>query len=267
MPANDTPTKRSAKVPRVCIVCEEAFLVYPSQIRNTGAKFCSYSCSSRGKTRAPSRKVECSCMNCGAKVLRYPSALAANGGYLCGSTCRAAVMAIRSKRDRSHLFTAPAGLDEKACFEWQGPRMVKGYGIFSETTGISLAHRKAWERATGETLTAEDVICHVCDNPPCIRTDTEGVYEVSGVSYPRRGHLFKATDAANFADMIAKGRHRQGGARGSASGTAKLTEDTVRRIRAERASGFTGAYLAQKYGVSQSVISEVTTRRTWKHVE
>ena len=51
--------------------------------------------------------------------------------------------------------------------------------------------------------------------------------------------------------------------RGEASNKAKLTADIVRHIRA---SSDTGADLARRYGVTETAISYIRKRRTWKHV-
>jgi hypothetical protein len=47
---------------------------------------------------------------------------------------------------------------------------------------------------------------------------------------------------------------------------AKLTEDSVRQIRADGAAGLGSSELASKYKVSRQTIRGVIARRTWKHV-
>lgn len=51
------------------------------------------------------------------------------------------------------------------------------------------AHRYAWVLANGP-IAPGLVVCHTCDNPPCINVD----------------HLFIGTQADNVRDMYAKGR-------------------------------------------------------------
>lgn len=49
--------------------------------------------------------------------------------------------------------------------------------------------------------------------------------------------------------------------------TARLTEDQVRAIRAEYVPGKVRMRdLAEKYGVKQTTVSDIITRRTWKHI-
>ncbi len=66
----------------------------------------------------------------------------------------------------------------------------------------------------------------------------------------------------NRIDMIAKGRrHDQ---RGEKNPSGKLTDAQVRDIRAARGEPQTA--LAARYGVGQTAISSVITRKTWSHV-
>jgi hypothetical protein len=54
--------------------------------------------------------------------------------------------------------------------------------------------------------------------------------------------------------------------RGSLNGLAKLTEDDVRTIRATPITHGVQMALARRYGVSHSVIRNVLSRKTWRHV-
>jgi hypothetical protein len=74
-------------------------------------------------------------------------------------------------------------------------------------------------------------------------------------------HLFLGTPQANMDDKMRKGRHRV--CRGEELPTTKLTAEDVRAIlvdnRSQRA-------LARLYGVSQSSISFIKRRATWRHI-
>jgi hypothetical protein len=64
-------------------------------------------------------------------------------------------------------------------------------------------------------------------------------------------------------DGRVRSRHQR--ARGAATGKAKLTEDDVRAIRCRRQSESL-AVLAAEYGISQSLVSQITRRKLWAHV-
>jgi hypothetical protein len=174
-------------------------------------------------------------------------------------------------------------LKSEGCWTWTGKLHASGYGLIYDTDGRDLrAHRVAWELTTGEPIPDGWRVGHVCDNPPCVRNDDVGTYEVDGVIYERHGHLWLATHRANMLDMIAKGRSAAIGVAGEMNPSrrlpeqairgerhvwAKLTEDAVRTIRARYAAG--GIFqreLADEYGVAQSEISRAINGRGWKHV-
>jgi hypothetical protein len=97
--------------------------------------------------------------------------------------------------------------DETSCWPWTGTVLDSGYGQIRVSGQKMGAHHAAWLLAHG-TIPDGMMIGHTCDNPPCCRNDDLGTYEVAGISYERRGHLWLATPAANSADMAAKGRAR-----------------------------------------------------------
>jgi hypothetical protein len=53
---------------------------------------------------------------------------------------------------------------------------------------------------------------------------------------------------------------------GEAHPNAKLTADTVQRIRTLHGQGVRYARLAEMFGVSHDAVRDVVRRRTWKHV-
>jgi hypothetical protein len=106
-------------------------------------------------------------------------------------------------------------------------------------------HRLAWELTYG-TIPGGLCVCHKCDNPPCVRPD----------------HLFLGTKAENSADMVLKGRSPKG----SRNGQARFAEAEIFAIREAYASGLTQVELAQMYSTSQTTISGIVRRATWKHL-
>jgi len=127
----------------------------------------------------------------------------------------------------------------------------KGYGT-ATWKGISLAlHRKVYclhNNVSMESIKGL-VVRHVCDNMRCIEPT----------------HLLIGTQKQNIADMFSRGRaHKRAG---EDSPLAKLDWDTVRYIREtyvphSRVNG--GAALARRFGVDQSIVSEILSGKRWK---
>ncbi len=109
------------------------------------------------------------------------------------------------------------------------------------------AHVTAYELAKGPVPPGKKVL-HTCDRPACID----------------ERHLWAGTDKDNSDDMIAKGRAYHPPMNGSANGAAKLTEEVIPLIR--QASGPQWR-IAEKYGVSQMIISKIKRGLLWKHVQ
>lgn len=122
------------------------------------------------------------------------------------------------------------------CWTWTGARTEDGYGTLGKTS----AHRSMYETHVGP-IPDGMMICHTCDNPPCVNP----------------AHLFLGINADNMEDMARKAR----------SGVMKLTPDQVREVRAHRSNGMGVRVIAERYGVSHSLVSLITTGKIRKTVE
>lgn len=147
----------------------------------------------------------------------------------------------------SRIETGPPGV----CWEWTGPISHKGgYALIRSNKRNYLAHRLAWIHTRGE-IPKGLVIRHMCDNPRCCNPL----------------HLEIGTHLDNQRDMINRGRRKKTAARGVRNCKAKLNDDLVREIRNLYAQGKTSTLkLAQQYGVTQGLISQIVLHRIWKHL-
>lgn len=78
------------------------------------------------------------------------------------------------------------------CWEWQRARNKAGYGNVVHNGRTWLSHRLPYMFATGQNP-GELLVCHRCDNPPCINPD----------------HLYLGTYKDNASDMHNRGRNWQ----------------------------------------------------------
>jgi hypothetical protein len=142
----------------------------------------------------------------------------------------------------------------EGCWTWTGCRDRAGYGQWTECLPRRRrvtwkAHRYAWTETIGPITDGLHVLHH-CDNASCVRPD----------------HLFLGTALDNARDKVAKGRMRRGDFRGEANGHARLTEADVLFIRSQVAAGVPQARMVERFGVAPMTVSQVVTRKTWRHV-
>lgn len=149
---------------------------------------------------------------------------------------------------------------ELECWEWQGARTSSGYGNLSWHGLHVQAHRVAYYLAVGgislETEFRREgkakqyrrFVLHTCDNRGCCNPN----------------HLFLGSMRANLLDAYAKKRKVQPRSKHT---NAKLTKAQVVYIRNAYDTGAAlQTQLADKFGVSQRVISLVVRRETYKDI-
>lgn len=147
-------------------------------------------------------------------------------------------------------FWAKVKKTELGCWLWLPPLAVNGYGQFWVDGRMVGAHRYSYELAYGPIPEHDSYhgtcVLHSCDVRPCVRPD----------------HLFLGTNEDNSQDKVSKNRQ----AKGETNGAARLTEAQVIKIRNLALAGLTQKETAQRFGISQSEVSRIASRRIWKHV-
>jgi HNH endonuclease len=149
-------------------------------------------------------------------------------------------------------FTRKYRVDEPiACWLWQASVDKDGYGHFWMNGRNCKAHRIAFELFKGNPGNLQ--VLHKCDTPGCVNPD----------------HLWLGTNTENTADRDAKGRTSRNHTKayiGEENGRAKLTSDNVRTIRELLAQGLRQRDVAEKFGISLTLVSFIHTRKCWKTI-
>ena len=148
-------------------------------------------------------------------------------------------------------------------FAWENSEQLPWTGCWIWMKGVNAGDRGGYARTVikGKTTfvsrlilgihrsSVEMVAMHTCDQPLCVNPD----------------HLHIGSRSDNTQDMLEKGRSNR--AKGEQSGAAVLTEKQVLAIRKEYEVGnVTQVELGDKYGVTQDSISDITRRKSWKHI-
>jgi hypothetical protein len=109
------------------------------------------------------------------------------------------------------------------------------------------AHRLTVLFADGEVPDAAQV-CHKCGHSLCVR----------------RSHLYLGNASSNAEDKATHGHFQW--AIGANHPLSKLTEDQVREIMERLAAGESKAALAREFDITATLIYNIATGRTWRHV-
>lgn len=136
---------------------------------------------------------------------------------------------------------------DEGCWGWKGciPKNP-GYGQFRSNMKKWRAHIASYLLHIGE-IPDGMFVCHTCDNRVC--------------SNPK--HLFLATDLENKMDMVQKGRSPILYKKGCENPNAKLHKSQVEEIMKMLNSGFSQKIIAEKFNVSQSLISLIYLGKAW----
>ena len=139
-------------------------------------------------------------------------------------------------------------ITSSGCWEWLGSKRDFGYGRMSYKDHVHSTHRLAAHEWLGMDLHDSSIkVCHKCDNPPCFNPE----------------HLYLGDQKTNMSDCTEKGRFPIG----ESNGYAKMTVELVKKMREMHATGkYSTSDLAPVFGISQTSVSRIVSRRGWKHV-
>ena len=140
--------------------------------------------------------------------------------------------------------------DREECLIWPFSAKQDGYGSVRVDGKTMMASRYMCILAHGAPPSDHHEAAHSCGNGHL------------GCTNPK--HLRWATRRENIQDAIRHGVFPQGERK---TGQAKLTDETVRRIREMRAKGHTYREISNKFNVDPSNACKIVKRKMWGHVQ
>lgn len=180
-----------------------------------------------------------------------------------------------------------------------------GYGTIKRKGKQYPLHRVSWVIHFGE-IPDGLLVCHTCDNPPCCNPAHLflGTHKDNADDKVSKGRQAKGITNGAYTKPWTRARGDRNGSRtkperrprgdqhwtrvhpeklprgadhiasrrtdyfirGTKHHDARLTEDNVREVRKRHALGETKAGLAREFGINETSISKVVSRKSWKHV-
>jgi hypothetical protein len=229
---------RSHRTTFVCEACGQSFTRRPSEVRRGRTHFCDRACFDSSRN-APSERP---CATCGTMFKPDAGNAARGGGKYCRLTCYQGRLGSLEARLLAHRIIDPI----TGCWIWTGKTDRGGYGQISIDGRQYRVSRIAAHVFLGFDLDSPLFILHGCDRRRCFRPAC----------------IRPGTGPDNMRDMVERGRS----ARGTRSATAKLTEAAVLDIALRIEAGERQAALAREYGVSTALVSNIATRKAWRHL-
>ena len=134
------------------------------------------------------------------------------------------------------------------CWEWQGAKVVAGYGALGFRGVQRKTHRLSWEIHNGPIPDGLWVLHH-CDNRGCVNP----------------AHLYAGTPTDNNRDTIK--RHRGNRGRGESAGASKYTRAQALAITTMLETGaHSMPSIATAVGVGWGTVQSVWAGKAWAHI-
>lgn len=222
------------------------------KIDMVGKKFGRWTVASKAQTPDGKKSLgaywNCVC-DCGVQKVVYGTTLRVGDSQSCGclkaEKASESMRAMRIKESGTieDRFFSRFVKTENGCWQWRAHTDKDGYGILPGDKKNTRAHRLSYELHNGQ-IPKGMVVCHKCDNPGCVNPD----------------HLFVGTTKDNNIDALQKRRNYVG----EINGRAKLNAAQVLEIRDSSESG---QALADKYGVSKTLVNGIKRGNGWLHLD
>jgi hypothetical protein len=135
------------------------------------------------------------------------------------------------------------------CWPWIAKSITWGYGSWRVRKVLFRSNRVAWVLTKRQLVPDGLDVRHSCHNRACCNP----------------AHLSPGTRKQNMQDSVRAGRTK--GIRvGSKNGRAQLDEAKVRKIKHMLKSGVRHVDIAERVGISRSMITLINTGHSWSHV-
>lgn len=269
----------------------------PCRARNT---YCSCSCAAKARVKAQHSYVlvgeEKRCSKC--QQYKPLSEFHKHKGQPQGvhARCKECInKAGRKYQNREDWFWksyAKRTVTEDGCLKWVG-RYIKGTPVVIWKGKTTTVRRLVYQLSVGN-IPDDMVITTTCGNSWCVKishlkliTEEDKRIHLNNLTsdrmiseqnpsrlHPERVARGDRHGSKTHPERVARGErnglrlHPERVARGERSGSAKLTADDVKQIRALYAvGGISQTALARQFGVKQTTIWNIIRRERWKHVE
>ena len=156
------------------------------------------------------------------------------------------------------------------CLEWTGAKHGDGQPVCQWEGRQARVRRVVYKLAIGE-IADDECVLMTCRNRLCVRhshftkrpKDDALVLAWNNSASGNRNGARTHPEKINWEFLKPEYRLR-----GEAHGSARLTEADVRAIRElYAAGGITQREIAKRFGIHQIHVSQIVTRKNWKHVQ
>lgn len=156
---------------------------------------------------------------------------------------------------------------ENGCWIWQGS-LAGNYGKVRWQMQTLSAHRASYIAYKGEVPHGLHV-CHTCDNPICTNPDHLwiGTAKENIQDAKRKNRLADQRGRKASKETLLKLKFRKrSDRRGEKHHLSKLKENDVIKIRQMLENGITQTKIALEYGLNQSTVCFIKSRKLWPHI-